>query len=271
MAIKIQVIKIIANLTDNNWLDYSKFSEIENPRLIFLDKIFNQIIIIQELVVEKSLRKETPKMQKTAIKTLILIGLAIFLLSNCSWNAKTVKPFIGNPDFQKENLPVRTLLLAIVTDESYSNEQILKRIKESSDLMEIQTGIKLEVTNIARVIWKNKKIDDMRDILKTAAEKWTFAFDIAVGLTAFPESKTDSTMGSTDTATYRFIIIGSLQSNILAHEIFHAIAMSARHSNGGIMKSWSLETAPNEPIRDEDYYLLPEDRETILKNKWRNF
>lgn len=213
-------------------------------------------------------------MRKTV--TLIgLIGLAVFLISGCCWNSKTVKDFINNPDFQKENLPIRTLSLAIATDGSFNDKEIMKCIKESSDMTEIQTGIKLEATNIVPISWKNQKsIEDMLAFLKATAKKWTFAFDKAVGFAALPKSKNDPypAMGLTDTSdTSRFIVIRTLQSNALTHEIFHAIIMSAHHSNGGIMKSWFLESPPNEPIRDEDYYLLPEDRKIVLQNKWRLF
>jgi hypothetical protein len=207
----------------------------------------------------------------------ILICLAI-LFSGCAWSGKTVKDLIRDPNFKKENLPIRTLSLAIATDKSYDDKQILKCVEETSDLIEIQVGINLEVAAIMPISWKGKKnIEDMLIFLKTTAKIWEvpFDFDVVIGFAAFREEEKDNPYpdkGITDTSdASRFIIIRTLAANALAHEIFHAVTKSPRHSRGGIMKSWFLETKAGEPIRDEDYYLLPEDRERILENKWRKF
>ncbi len=207
-------------------------------------------------------------------KQIISSIFGIFLLIGCVFGGKTVKCFLNDADFQKENLPIRTLYLAIATDGSCSDEKIMKLIKNSSDLMKIQTGIELKIKAIMPIAWTNQKtIEEMLYFLKAAAEKWTFDFDMAIGITALPESENDTCMGITNTSnTSRIVIIRSLQSNILMHEIFHSINMSARHSGGGLMKSWLLlEVNPDELPRDEDIYLSPEDRKTILQNKWRRF
>jgi tetratricopeptide (TPR) repeat protein len=59
--------------------------------------------------------------------------------------------------------------------------------------------------------------------------------------------------------------VRELDPYILLHELFHAFSLEKGHS-----KDWVMRGA-RPPYGNEWYWLTPEDRKEVLRNKWRNF
>jgi tetratricopeptide (TPR) repeat protein len=72
-------------------------------------------------------------------------------------------------------------------------------------------------------------------------------------------------LGAVDTFFWRYIFVKELDPNILIHELFHAFLLSTDHSDDWIMK------AERSPYGIEWYWLTPEQRKVVLRNKWRDF
>jgi hypothetical protein len=75
-------------------------------------------------------------------KKLVLLTLLLCLLG-CY--AGSVKPLLNRPEFKAENVPVRTLRVLLITDNSYRKDEIEKFVSKCSSLVEIQVGIRLEI------------------------------------------------------------------------------------------------------------------------------
>jgi tetratricopeptide (TPR) repeat protein len=72
-------------------------------------------------------------------------------------------------------------------------------------------------------------------------------------------------LGAVDTFFWRYIFVKELDPTILIHELFHAFLLSADHSDDWVMK------AERSPYGMEWYWLTPEQRKGVLRNKWRDF
>jgi tetratricopeptide (TPR) repeat protein len=72
-------------------------------------------------------------------------------------------------------------------------------------------------------------------------------------------------LGATDTFFWRYLFVKELDPYILLHELFHAFLL--RQGDSG---DWVMRPA-RPPYGSEWYWLTPEDRKKVLRNKWRDF
>jgi len=202
---------------------------------------------------------------------LTLFLFAIFLLSSCS--AGTVKPFLKDPEFQAENLPVRTLRTLVLTDGTHDQSKIVKFIEQSSQLVEEQVGIRLEIVDLKTIDWKTKSttVRMLKNIANETSEERD-QFDIAVAFTGLRVVAdgvlglfAGTWVGVIDDTYRRFIIVKVLDPYVLMHELFHAFIFSEAHSMQCIM------TTGFYPIGHKCVWLGNKDRMEVLKNKQRDF
>ena len=183
--------------------------------------------------------------------------------------AGSVKPLLDRPEFKAENEPIRTLRILLITDDSYRKEEIEKFVSKCSGLVEMQVGIRLEIVDWYRIKWE----DELNDIIKTeiriAGDTWSRRdeFDIALTFVYFVHNIAGGNLplGATDTFFWRYIFVRELDPYILLHELFHAFALQRGHS-----KDWVMRGA-RPTYGNEWYWLTPEDRREVLRNKWRDF
>jgi len=192
----------------------------------------------------------------------ILILLLVIGLGGCY--AGTVKPFVERPDFKAENEPVRMLRILVITDDTYKKEEIERLMSGCSHIVETQVGIRLEIVDSQQIKWGDERNESTRMLTRIARETWekTDSFDMAIGFAYFSDGLV---IGRIDGIFWRYVVVKELEPNLLLHELFHAFLPGKEHT-----KDWLMQ-----PVRSsygrEWYWLTPEERKEVLKNKWRNF
>jgi len=204
------------------------------------------------------------KFMKT--KKLVLL-LPLICLLGCY--AGSVKPLLSRPEFKAENEPTRTLRILLITDNSYRKDEIEKFVSKCSSLVEVQVGIRLEILDWYQIKWEDELNDISKMEIRIAADTWSKRdkFDIALTFVYFVHSIKGGKLplGATDTFFWRYIFVRELDPYILLHELFHSFLLQKGHS-----KDWVMRAA-RPPYGSEWYWLTPEDRREVLRNKWRDF
>jgi hypothetical protein len=195
------------------------------------------------------------------MKQLLILFLMIFL-SGCYGG--TVKPFVNRPEFKTENEPVRTLRILMITDGSYREEEIERLVSKCSRILEIQVGMKLEIVDSQQIKWGSERKDASKLLMKIVTETWDKGdhFDIAVAFAYVSEAFVG---GFIDGIFWRYVVVKILDPNVLLHEVFHAFLLKTEHGKG-----WLMQPVLS-PYGSEWYWLIPEERKEVLRNKWRDF
>jgi tetratricopeptide (TPR) repeat protein len=200
-----------------------------------------------------------------AKKLVFLILLFCFL--GC--NAGSVKPLLNRPEFKAENEPIRTLRVLLITDNTYQKDEIEKFVSKCSNLIEMQVGIRLEIVDGQQIEWEDEVDDIIKMEIRISADTWSKRdkFDIALTFVHFIYNIAGGKLplGATDTFFWRYIFVGELDPYVLLHEVFHAFLLHRGHSQEWVMRG-GRPTYGN-----EWYWLTPEDRKGVLRNKWRDF
>ncbi len=202
------------------------------------------------------------------MKTKILLLLLILAcLGGCY--SGSVKPLLNRPEFRAENEPVRTLKILVVTDDSYRKDEIEKFVSKCSALVERQVGIRLEIEDWYQIKWRGELDDIIKTEMRIAADTWDKRdqFDVALTFVYFvhPIAGGQLPLGATDTFYWRYIFVREFDPYILLHELFHAFLCRKAHSREWVMRG----ARPS--YGNEWYWLTPEDRKEVLRNKWRDF
>jgi hypothetical protein len=198
------------------------------------------------------------------------------LLPSCSIG--TVKPFLKDPEFQAQNLPVRVLRIFVLTDSTHDKSKITKFIDQCSHVIEEQVGIRLEIVEWKNIDWNDtdwkSKLLTVR-ILKNIANRTRNdrgRFDIAIaftGLSLFGDGVLGlfggTWLGVIDDTYRRYIVVKLLDPYVLIHELFHAFIFSEAHSMTCIMATGFY------PLGRHCLWLGNKDRVEVLKNKQRDF
>jgi tetratricopeptide (TPR) repeat protein len=199
-------------------------------------------------------------------KKLALLLLLVFL-SGCY--SGSVKPLLNRPEFKVENEPIRTLRILLVADDSYRESEIKKFVLKCSRLVEMQVGIRLEILDWYQIKWEDELDDIIKMEIRIATDTWRKRdqFDIVLTFVNFVHSIKGGKLplGATDTFFWRYLFVKELDPYILLHELFHAFLLEQGHS-----ESWVMRGA-RPPYGSEWYWLTPEDRKKVLRNKWRDF
>jgi len=195
--------------------------------------------------------------------------LLVFLVCLPGCYAGSVKPLLNRPEFKAENEPIRTLRVLLITDNSYPKDKIEKFVSKCSSLVEMQAGIRLEILDWYQIKWENELDDISKMERRVAGDTWSKReeFDIALTFVYFVQSVDGGKLplGAIDTFFWRYIFIKELDPYVLLHELFHAFLLQKGHS-----KDWVMRAA-RPPYGNQWYWLTPEDRKEVLRNKWRNF
>ena len=199
-------------------------------------------------------------------KTFVLLSLLLCLIG-CF--AGSVKPLLDHPEFKTENEPIRTLKILLITDNSYRRDEIEKFVSKCSHLVERQVGIRLEILDWYQIQWGDELDDIHKMEIRVATETWgkKDEFDIAITMVHFVQSVDGGKLplGATDTFFWRYVFVKELDPFILLHELFHTFILKRGHSKDWVMR------AGRPPYGNEWYWLTPEDRQAVLRNKWRDF
>lgn len=135
--------------------------------------------------------------------------------------------------------------------------------------MERQVGIRLEIVDWKEIAWEDELDDIIKMEIRVAAETWSKRdkFDIALTFVHFVYNIAGGKLplGATDTYFWRYLFVREPDPYILLHELFHAFLMHRGHSDEWVMRSG------RPAYGNEWYWLTPEDRKGVLRNKWRNF
>ena len=218
--------------------------------------------------VKSAPRTERDQSPKQVMKTKILHLLPIVVcLISCYGGS--VKPLLNRPEFRAENEPIRTLRILLITDESYRKDEIEKFVSKCSRLVEMQVGIRLEIQDWYQIKWEDELDDIIKTEMRIAADTWNKRdqFDVALTFVYFVHNIAGGKLplGATDTFYWRYIFVRELDPYILLHELFHTFSFRMGHS-----KDWVMRGA-RPSYGNEWYWLTPEDRKEVLRNKWRDF
>jgi tetratricopeptide (TPR) repeat protein len=200
-----------------------------------------------------------------AKKLVLLLPLACLI--GCY--SGSVKPLLSRPEFKAENEPIRTLRVLLVTDDAYRKDEIEKFVSKCSRLVEMQVGMRLEIVDGYEIKWEDELDDIIKMEIRIATDTWSKRnqFDIALTFVYFVHNIAGGKLplGATDTFFWRYLFVRELDPFILLHELFHAFLLEKSHS-----KDWVMRGA-RPPYGSEWYWLAPEDRKKVLRNKWRDF
>lgn len=174
---------------------------------------------------------------------------------------------LNETEFQKANYPLRTLRVAVVAREWVGDEFVRGTFQETSQLLEAQVGIRLEVTIFHEPAWTTRSLFRMHHVLKQFRVAHP-EFDIVAGisLNSMEDEKQwwcDNeggvcTIGMVN--EWRNVALLTLYPTLIVHEIGHMFTESPWHSPIGALRS---------PAQTP--YFSIADRERILSNKWKDF
>lgn len=152
----------------------------------------------------------------------------------------------------------------MITDGTYRRDTIEKLIAECSAILESQVGIRLQSVGSQQVEWVDERNSTDRMLTRIAKETWEKAdnFDMAIGFVHFNDGLI---IGRIDGVFWRFIVVKELEPNLLLHEILHAFLPGKDHA-----KEWLMQSV-RPPYGRAWYWLTPDERNEVLKNKWRDF
>jgi len=183
--------------------------------------------------------------------------------------AGCVKPLLNRPEFKAENEPIRTLRIFLITDDSYRKDEIEKFVSKCSDLIEMQVGIRLEIVDGYQIKWEDELDDIIKTEIRIAGDTWgkRDKFDIVLTFVHFVHNIAGGKLplGATDTFFWWYLFVTELDPYILLHELFHAFLLHRGHSEEWVMRGG------RPAYGNEWYWLTPEDRNGVLRNKWRDF
>ena len=198
-----------------------------------------------------------------------IFPLLLILLCLVGCYGGSVKPLLNRPEFRAENEPIRTLKILLITDASYRKDEIEKFVSKCSRLVERQVGIRLEIQDWYQIKWEDELDDIIKTEMRIAADTWNKRdqFDVALTFVYFVHHIAGGKLplGATDTFYWRYIFVRELDPYILLHELFHTFSFRKGHS-----KDWVMRGA-RPSYGNEWYWLTPEDRKEVLRNKWRDF
>ncbi len=152
----------------------------------------------------------------------------------------------------------RELRLLVFLDTSHSREETALIISEADKFLRSEVGISLNVLSFETLrLWLGFDETYLFYQVEKAArqhEEW----DLAV---AFSTTGSQYDYGAMDHSR-RYITVHNYEWMTLAHEILHAFYRSKYHSTEGILAAY---------YGRDSAFLLTEDKEEILANRWQQF
>jgi hypothetical protein len=210
------------------------------------------------------------------MKKFIIFVLLVSLVG-CA-HIGTVKFQLNDQAFQAENLPFRTLSVAVISKESWAREDIETLINNVSDLMAAQVGIRLRIDKwISHPVPSFTPTEGVRNVAEVIGKEHEH-YDLVVGFSSHSvishliELTTGFVwLGAIDDSYRKFIIIKYLDERILMHEICHAFVFKKSHSISGVLTAAMIKIPLVPALFNSPKYVSKGDRMEILRNKWRDF
>lgn len=176
---------------------------------------------------------------------------------------RSVETMLSRPDFRSDNLPIRTLRVAVIANEWVGRDFTVATFRDASELLYSQVGIRLEV-----VLFTDEPKFGTRSFLPIHHVLRVFRrthrdFDFIVGVSlTYDNNERPCFFGTCYVGMVddgRNIALLTLSRTVIVHEIGH-LFLGIGHSPAGIMR----------PMSEGDYFSV-KDREIILENKWKEF
>ena len=175
-----------------------------------------------------------------------------------------------SPDFQAQNRPVREIQLLVFSNTPDDHERITKFLKECSDIIEEQVGIRLRISGFQPIKWSGLSARGvLTDMHREAGEG---GFDMAVAFTGrlLPQDSLvlvglGGFVGVIDDTYRKYVVVRVMDKYVFIHEFFHAFIFNQAHSQVCIMSSGFY------PLGRGCVWLGEDDRREVLQNKWRSF
>lgn len=199
----------------------------------------------------------------------------LFLLFGCS---NTVENMIHDSDFISSNNPIRFVKAIIVTEDEPGKREITHWMNECNQCVREQVGIEIvphiwvKEEKLPSVNSRSERLTSLYRIAKKYSN-WDIVVDVSewsvidyIGHILF----FNTTEGYVDDCFRRIVVLKTRNCQIFAHEIFHLFIFSHNHS-GGVMSAFRFKIFPFTPTLNLTVYLTKEDREEVLRNKWRDF
>lgn len=170
--------------------------------------------------------------------------------------------------------------MAIVTEDKPDREYIGNWIQRCGAYSSEQVGIELYPSlfvqaNLPPVNHREERLTEIHKILRDHTD-----WDIAVNPASYSAGDALAyisllplpvTLAYIDDTYRRYIVVKPGDCKVFLHEFFHAFILSNLHSDSGLMSSSGVALLPFTPLVNVTEYLSPQDREEVLKNKWRDF
>lgn len=191
---------------------------------------------------------------------LLIAGCAAFT-SRDPLADTTVEHMMSDPAFQRENLPIRTLRVAILADERFSEETVRQIFNDVSRDLVMQVGIALEVVGWRVEQLPNKDSAAVFRRLRRHCPRFP-SHDIVIGIT-IDEAGTEEWDGDRHIIgranhLFRSIHLRALGRHVIIHEIGHLLlGPLVDHSPTGVMHKHAIVP-----------FFSRRDRARILQRKW---
>ncbi len=209
------------------------------------------------------------------MKKIFLLILLVSLVG-CA-HVGTVKSRLNNAEFQAKNLPYRTLSVCVISEGSWPKESIQAVVNDVSSLMTEQVGIQLKIEAwIDHPIPSFTPTEGLRNLVKIVSKEHK-RYDLVIGFSSrsvtsyLMEMTVGVHLAAIDDTYRKFIIIKYLDKRVLMHEICHAFVFAKGHSYSGVMSALLIKLPLLPVIFNFPKYVSEEDRQEILRNKWRSF
>jgi tetratricopeptide (TPR) repeat protein len=133
----------------------------------------------------------------------------------------------------------------------------------------MQVGVRLKIVDWYQIKWEDELDDIIKMEIRIAGDTWNKRdeFDIALTFVYIVHNIAGGKLplGAIDTFFWRYLFVRELDPYIFLHELFHAFSLQRGHS-----KEWVMRGA-RPPYGSQWYWLTPQDRKEVLRNKWRDF
>jgi hypothetical protein len=180
----------------------------------------------------------------------------------------TVESMLADPEFQRQNLPIRTLNVVALSSEDYSETEMRESVEAASQSLREQVGVELKVVRYIQRKWPTKTFLGVHSELARIRRQHPDA-DIVIGYfrydryeDACDKEKNLCIIGMTVEA--RNIAMTTSDYDVLVHEFGHVLMPFEPHAPRGVMTA--IKSDPN-----HSRYFTVGNRRVILYNKRREF
>ena len=177
---------------------------------------------------------------------------------------------------QQHNMPVRQVAVVVLVPDDRHLTELGKIIDECSQLLFQQTGIRIFVKNYQTISWKSSDRAGMLQQVSDSMKAFSDPYDMAVAFApmSFPQLLSFAAFGGwegvIDDVYRRYIVLRTIDSNVLLHELVHGFLFSNTHTHG-LMSATRICLVPGIACFHRSMDLDREDREEVMRKKWRNF